>query len=62
VPILYPEKRGAVLFEGLLFEQADYPKEKLGCKHPIVKGRREGFNTAPTFSEKVAKSDLKQMY
>jgi hypothetical protein len=29
VPTLYPEKRGAVLFEDLLFEQADYHKDKI---------------------------------
>jgi hypothetical protein len=27
----------------------------------MVKGRREGFNVAPTFSEKVTKSDLKRL-
>ena len=57
VPALYCEKRGAVLFEDLLFEQADYQKDKPGRKRPIVKGRREGFNVVLAFSEKLTKND-----
>lgn len=62
IPALCPGKRGAVLFEDLLFEQADYQRDKLGQrKRPLLKGRRDDFTAAPSFSEKVSKTDLKRL-
>ena len=50
VPSLCPEKRGAVLFEDMLFEKADYLRDKLGRKRPLVTGKRDGFESAPAFA------------
>ena len=61
VPSLCPEKRGAVLFEDMLFEKADYLRDKLGRKRPLVTGKRDGFESAPAFATKVSENDLKRL-
>ncbi|XP_020912942.1 uncharacterized protein LOC110250672 [Exaiptasia diaphana] len=62
VPSLCPEKRGAVLFEDLLFEKADCGRDDCGGrKRPIISGKRTNFEAAPAFATKVTKNDLKRL-
>ena len=55
------DKKGAVLFEDLLFEQADYRRDSAGRKRPFVKGKREDYKSAPSFAEKVTERDIKRL-
>jgi hypothetical protein len=62
VPATKPnEFKGAMLFEDLLFERADFQKDKTGRKRPLVKGKREDYSAAPFFAEKVTKQDIERL-
>ena len=52
---------GAVLFEDLLFENADYDKGKHGRNRLFVRAKRD-HNSCPTFSLDVTKTYIQRLH